>query len=38
MPPEATRAQAAKFGLFALKAVMDGRMTELVDLARTNVR
>lgn len=38
MPPETTRAQAAKFGLFALKAVLDGRVSELVDLARSNIR
>lgn len=38
MPPKATLGQAAHFGLFALKAVMDGRATQLVDLARTNLR
>lgn len=38
MPPKATLDQAYHFGLFTLKAVMDGRATELVDLARTNLR
>ena len=38
MPPKATLDQAFHFGLFTLKAVMDGRATELVDLARTNLR
>jgi len=38
MPPRTTFDQAYHFGLFALKAVMDGRATELIDLARTNLR
>ncbi len=38
MPPKATLDQAFHFGLFTLKAVMDGRASELVDLARTNLR
>jgi pyruvate dehydrogenase (quinone) len=38
MPPKATLDQVHHFGLFTLKAVMDGRATELVDLARTNLR
>jgi pyruvate dehydrogenase (quinone) len=38
MPPKTTFDQACHFGLFALKAVMDGRATQLVDLARTNLR
>jgi len=38
MPPKTTFGQAYHFGLFALKAVMDGRATQLVDLARTNLR
>src|SRR5882757_3215884 len=38
MPPKATFDQAYHFGLFTLKAVMDGRATELIDLARTNLR
>jgi len=38
MPPKATFDQAYHFGLFTLKAVMDGRATELIDLSRTNLR
>ncbi len=38
MPPKATLDQAFHFGVFTLKAVMDGRATELIDLARTNLR
>lgn len=38
MPPNTTIDQAFHFGLFTLKAVMDGRAKELVDLARTNLR
>ena len=38
MPPKATLDQAFHFGVFTLKAVMDGRASELVDLARTNLR
>jgi pyruvate dehydrogenase (quinone) len=38
MPPKATLGQAAHFSLFALRAVMDGRAGELIDLARTNLR
>ena len=38
MPPKATLDQAYHFGLFTLKAVMDGRASELIDLARTNLR
>lgn len=38
MPPKATVDQAAHFSLYALKAVMDGRAGELIDLARTNLR
>lgn len=38
MPPKATLDQAYHFGLFTLKAVMDGRASQLVDLARTNLR
>ena len=36
MPPHAGLAEAHKFGLFMMKAVMDGRARELVDLAKTN--
>jgi pyruvate dehydrogenase (quinone) len=38
MPPKATFEQATNFGLFTLKAVMDGRAAQLIDLARTNLR
>jgi pyruvate dehydrogenase (quinone) len=38
MPPKATFEQATNFSLFALKAVMDGRAAQLIDLARTNLR
>ena len=38
MPPKMTLEQAAGFSLFMLKAVMDGRGRELIDLARTNLR
>jgi pyruvate dehydrogenase (quinone) len=38
MPPKTTFEQATSFGLFALRAVMDGRATQLIDLARTNLR
>ncbi len=36
MPPEINVAEAHKFGLFMMKAVMDGRARELVDLAKVN--
>jgi pyruvate dehydrogenase (quinone) len=38
MPPTTTADQAAHFSLFLLKAVIDGRGRELIDLARTNLR
>ena len=38
MPPKTTLEQATHFGLFTLRAVMDGRATQLIDLARTNLR
>jgi pyruvate dehydrogenase (quinone) len=38
MPPKITAGEAADFSLFGLKAVMDGRGRELIDLARTNLR
>ena len=37
MPPTTTVEQSAHFSLFMLKAVMDGRGRELIDLARTNL-
>ena len=38
MPPKATFDQAVNFSLFMAKAVMDGRATQVIDLARTNLR
>ncbi|MGD9883121.1 MAG: ubiquinone-dependent pyruvate dehydrogenase [Reyranella sp.] len=38
MPPKTTLDQAVNFGIFLAKAVMDGRATQLIDLARTNLR
>jgi hypothetical protein len=35
--PKKTFEQTYRFNLFMLKAVLDGRATELVDLARTNL-
>jgi pyruvate dehydrogenase (quinone) len=37
MPPKATLTQAQGFGLFLLRAVLDGRAGELVDLAKANL-
>jgi pyruvate dehydrogenase (quinone) len=37
MPPKATLDEAHKFGLFMLKAVLDGRASELIDLAKVNL-
>jgi pyruvate dehydrogenase (quinone) len=37
MPPVTTLDEAHKFGVFMLKAVMDGRGGELIDLAQTNL-
>jgi pyruvate dehydrogenase (quinone) len=38
MPPKATFGETYHFGVFMLKAVMDGRARELIDLARVNLR
>jgi pyruvate dehydrogenase (quinone) len=38
MPPKTTFEQAMNFGIFVAKAVLDGRATQLIDLARTNLR
>jgi pyruvate dehydrogenase (quinone) len=38
LPPKTTLDQAYHFSLFMAKAVLDGRTTELIDLARTNLR
>ena len=37
MPPITTFDEAHKFGLFMLKAVLDGRAGELIDLAKVNL-
>ena len=37
MPPATTLAEAKGFSLWLLKAVLDGRATEVIDLARTNL-
>ncbi|MGF6872798.1 ubiquinone-dependent pyruvate dehydrogenase [Paraburkholderia sp. MM5477-R1] len=37
MPPTTSADQAYKFGLFMLRAVMDGRGQQLVDLAKVNL-
>jgi thiamine pyrophosphate-dependent acetolactate synthase large subunit-like protein len=37
MPPKITLAEAYGFGLFALKAVLSGRGSEIVELAKTNI-
>ena len=38
MPPKTTADEAHKFGMFMLKAVLDGRAGELIDLAKVNLR
>ena len=37
MPPKTTPDQAYKFGTFLLKAVLNGRGTQLIDLAKVNL-
>ena len=37
MPPKTTAGEAYHFGLFMLKAVLDGRASELIDLATVNL-
>jgi len=37
MPPATTFEEAHKFGLFLLKAVLDGRAVQLIDLAKENL-
>ena len=37
MPPRTNLSQAAHFGLFMMKAVLNGRGSEVVELARTNL-
>jgi len=36
-PPKTTLGEAESFGSFMLKAVLDGRGTELMDLAKVNL-
>jgi pyruvate dehydrogenase (quinone) len=36
MPPKTTFAEAQGFGLFMMRAVLDGRAAELIDLAKVN--
>lgn len=37
MPPKTTFEEAHKFGMFMLKAVLDGRGNQLIDLAKVNL-
>ena len=37
MPPRATAEQTYNFGMFTLKAVLDGRARQLIDLAKVNL-
>jgi len=37
MPPKTTADEAYHFGMFMMKAVLDGRASELIDLAKTNL-
>ncbi len=37
MPPTTTLDEATKFGMFMMKAVLDGRARELIDLAKVNL-
>jgi pyruvate dehydrogenase (quinone) len=37
MPPKIKLTEAHNFGVFALKAVLDGRAGELIDLAKVNL-
>jgi pyruvate dehydrogenase (quinone) len=37
MPPKTTLDQAYHFGMFMMKAVLDGRASELIDLAKVNL-
>jgi pyruvate dehydrogenase (quinone) len=38
MPPKPTLKEATHFSMFMLKAVLDGRARQLVDLAKVNVK
>jgi pyruvate dehydrogenase (quinone) len=37
MPPKTKLAQAEGFSLWLMKAVLNGRASEVIDLARTNI-
>jgi pyruvate dehydrogenase (quinone) len=37
MPPTTTFDEAPHFGMFMLKAVLDGRASQLIDLAKVNL-
>jgi len=37
MPPKTTLDQAYHFGMFMMKAVLDGRASQLIDLAKVNL-
>ena len=37
MPPKTTLEEAYHFGMFLMKAVLDGRGAELIDLAKVNL-
>jgi pyruvate dehydrogenase (quinone) len=37
MPPKTTVDQAYHFGMFMMKAVLDGRAAQLIDLAKVNL-
>jgi pyruvate dehydrogenase (quinone) len=38
LPPKTAFDQSTHFGLFMIKAVLDGRAHELIDLANVNLR
>jgi pyruvate dehydrogenase (quinone) len=37
MPPAVTTEMAKGFGLYMIKAIMNGRADEIIDLAKTNL-
>jgi pyruvate dehydrogenase (quinone) len=37
LPPKTTAGEAYNFGVFMMKAVLDGRGRELIDLAKVNL-
>ena len=38
IPPKTTFGEAGHFGMFTLKAVLDGRAGELIDLVKVNLK